>query len=594
VTGISLAVLPATAVTEKKISVEKRLPGGSNSSFYQQLKQVNQKQQKRLNKPSTPNDLPPVQGKYEGGLDCGRLNPNKSQEAAHNALDPHTPTGEDTNKAVEQSTTANIIEYPPGLALIVEGIKTESSALDPGNQLFVPDGPQTDISEEAGVQTASSDTPDTTMTIDTSNVETKIAPTVTVVQMEPDLAEQGRNGTGSQVNNASQEQSMPAVVNGEQPNSNTVVLPDHILAQFEDNFGLTDLGINPRVRSTEGDMQSATSEPLADDVLMPVKGANEEAGTAHMASADNKTVVTEAAKAMPAKGTKEEAGSAQIASVDSKTVAKEAPEAITWARKLMLTETRGKPPASSDSGAEEKQNQNKNAVSTADSKTSSGADVKKLIDFESHRLNASRLSSEPQTTIDGKAQITSDDGKTIISSLIKNDTEVFKASAGWENSKNLPTAKEIMAQVVQKAELLFNHKLSELKIDLKPEFLGRLTIKVMVEEGVVTARFIAENQQVRHLLETNLHTLRNNLESQGLRVDRAEVNVGLNNGGLFDGSEGDRHYLWQEGQSSGRQQSGMYTGDDSLEAVYLENGKSGVVPEDESDFNENGQLSFLI
>jgi len=585
VTGINLAVLPSTAVAEKKISAEKRLPGGSNNSFYKQLKQVSQKrQEKTLNKPDTPNDLPPGQGKNEAGPEYGELNINNSKEAANNTLDTQTSTGEDTEKAVEQLTDNDIIEHPPGFAAIVEGIKTELSAFDSGNQLLVPDG-QTAVPEEAGVETANSETPDTTMKVDKSNVEIKAAEPETVVQVEPDLpgqdnlsvglreslsqVKEGRNVTGDQVKNTSQEQSMSAMVNKKQPNSNTVtvILPDHMPVQSEDIDGLTDLGINTRISSTECDMESTANEPLTDakeDVSRPVKG------------------------------TKEEAGAAQIASVDNKINVKEAPEAISWARKLLLTETRGKPPALPDSGAEGKQNENKNAISTADSKTSPAADVKKLIDFESHRLNASRLSSEPQTTIDGKAQTTSDDGKTIISGLSKSDTDLFKASAGWENSKNLPNAREIMAQVVQKAELLFNHKLSELKIDLKPEFLGRLTIKVMVEEGVVTARFIAENQQVKHLLETNLHTLRHNLESQGLRVDRAEVNVGLNNGGMFDGSEGDRQYLWHEGQSSGRQQGGMYTGDDSLEAVYPEDGKSGTVPENESDFNDNGQLNFLV
>lgn len=288
---------------------------------------------------------------------------------------------------------------------------------------------------------------------------------------------------------------------------------------------------------------------------------------------------------------KQEVKPGQTASTGEKVV-KEAPEVKQWVKEL-LTAQSGKPRVSPDSGAENKQNTEKDAV--ADSKTASATDVKKLIDFESHRLNANRLRPEPQTVTDGKAQTTSDDGKAVINGLSRSDTDTFKVPAnGVENSKNLPNAREIMAQVVQKAELLFNHKLSELKIDLKPEFLGRLTIKVMVEEGVVTARFIAENQQVKHLLETNLHTLRQNLESQGLRVDRAEVNVGLNNGGMFDGSEGSRQYLWQEGQYSGRHQGEDYPGDNQYEAMYPEEMNSAVIPEAESGFNENGKLSYLV
>lgn len=286
---------------------------------------------------------------------------------------------------------------------------------------------------------------------------------------------------------------------------------------------------------------------------------------------------------------KQEVKPGQTASVAEKVV-KEAPEIKQWVKELLPVQS-AKPKALPESGAEEKQNTEK---AVASSKTVSATDVKKLIDFESHRLNASRLRPEPQTAADGKAQTISDDVKTVISGLSRSDTDLFKAANGVENSKNLSNAREIMAQVVQKAELLFNHKLSELKIDLKPEFLGRLTIKVMVEEGVVTARFIAENQQVKHLLETNLHTLRQNLESQGLRVDRAEVNVGLNNGGMFDGSEGSRQYLWQEGQSPGRHQGEGYPGDNQYEAMYPEEMNSAVIPEAELGFNENGKLSYLV
>ncbi len=115
-----------------------------------------------------------------------------------------------------------------------------------------------------------------------------------------------------------------------------------------------------------------------------------------------------------------------------------------------------------------------------------------------------------------------------------------------------------------------------------------------MEEGVVTARFIAENQQVRHLLENNLPALRQNLEAQGLRVDRAEVNVALNNGGMFDGSEGSRQYLWQEGQSPGRHQGESYSGDSYNDTMYPEEMNSAVIGENETGFNENGQLSFLV
>lgn len=85
-----------------------------------------------------------------------------------------------------------------------------------------------------------------------------------------------------------------------------------------------------------------------------------------------------------------------------------------------------------------------------------------------------------------------------------------------------------------------------MKIQLKPEFLGKMMIKIALEDGVVTARFITESQQVKHLLEANMGSLKQSLESQGLRVDRTEVNVQLDNGGAFHGNDSGRQQMWQE------------------------------------------------
>ena len=63
---------------------------------------------------------------------------------------------------------------------------------------------------------------------------------------------------------------------------------------------------------------------------------------------------------------------------------------------------------------------------------------------------------------------------------------------------------------------------------------------------MVTALFITESYQVKQMLEANLGSLRHTLESHGMRVERAEVDVQLNNGGLFEGSEGQDKWNWNQ------------------------------------------------
>ena len=152
-------------------------------------------------------------------------------------------------------------------------------------------------------------------------------------------------------------------------------------------------------------------------------------------------------------------------------------------------------------------------------------------------------------------------------------------------------SQDVLNQIVRKAELMFKLNSSQMKIELHPEFLGKLTIKVMVEEGAVTARFITDNHQVKQMLEANLGLLRQNLESHGMKVERAEVDVQLNQGGLFDGSEGQRGWKWDN------QFPSMTTGASIADGSTYD--AVGFLQEDPAQgdnygIQANGSLNFLI
>jgi vancomycin resistance protein YoaR len=110
---------------------------------------------------------------------------------------------------------------------------------------------------------------------------------------------------------------------------------------------------------------------------------------------------------------------------------------------------------------------------------------------------------------------------------------------------------KIKTEIVKKTDLMFKLNSSEMQIHLKPEFLGKMLIKVMVDDGVVTARFITENQNVKQVLEANLNSLRQSLESNGMRVEKTEVSVQLYNDGNFNNSDGGQN-MWQQQQDSNR------------------------------------------
>jgi flagellar hook-length control protein FliK len=85
---------------------------------------------------------------------------------------------------------------------------------------------------------------------------------------------------------------------------------------------------------------------------------------------------------------------------------------------------------------------------------------------------------------------------------------------------------EIISQVIEKAKVILTPDKSEMIMDLKPDSLGKISLKVATENGMVMAKFVAENQQVKQVLEANMQLLKDSLEKQGLNVQGFSVSVG--------------------------------------------------------------------
>lgn len=103
-----------------------------------------------------------------------------------------------------------------------------------------------------------------------------------------------------------------------------------------------------------------------------------------------------------------------------------------------------------------------------------------------------------------------------------------QASDEIDSASKLSTvvnARELLDQIIEKAQTTITPDKSEIVLDLKPDSLGKLTLKVVTENGILTAKFIAESQQVRDVLETNMQLLKDSLQKQGLDVQSFSVSV---------------------------------------------------------------------
>jgi flagellar hook-length control protein FliK len=93
---------------------------------------------------------------------------------------------------------------------------------------------------------------------------------------------------------------------------------------------------------------------------------------------------------------------------------------------------------------------------------------------------------------------------------------------------------------VEKSKVTMTGDKTEMAMELKPESLGKLQLKIVTEQGILTAKFVAESQQVKQILESNMQTLKDSLESQGFNVQGFSVSVRQDsNGDRRNDSRGD-------------------------------------------------------
>lgn len=84
---------------------------------------------------------------------------------------------------------------------------------------------------------------------------------------------------------------------------------------------------------------------------------------------------------------------------------------------------------------------------------------------------------------------------------------------------------KIFNQVIESAKINISEDVSEMVIKMKPDNLGKLSMKIVVERGIVVARFDVESQIVKEAIESNLEDLRNALKDKGFEIQQFDVSV---------------------------------------------------------------------
>lgn len=124
-------------------------------------------------------------------------------------------------------------------------------------------------------------------------------------------------------------------------------------------------------------------------------------------------------------------------------------------------------------------------------------------------------------------------------------TSTALATAMMSNSDDA-SMKANAQDVVRNAQLLLRNGGGEMKMQLKPEGVGEIHLKVAVKNGQVAVQMLTESDSAKKLLENGIEDLKTSLAQNKLHVDALKIEVG---------TEMAKQRFEQSQQESGREQA---------------------------------------
>lgn len=86
----------------------------------------------------------------------------------------------------------------------------------------------------------------------------------------------------------------------------------------------------------------------------------------------------------------------------------------------------------------------------------------------------------------------------------------------------------VLDQIIKNINISKDNVSSTIKIQLKPEFLGKVEINIRSVDGNIIASIITDSEKLKHQIETNIGVLSNQLDLKGIKIDSFNVTVDKN------------------------------------------------------------------
>ena len=227
---------------------------------------------------------------------------------------------------------------------------------------------------------------------------------------------------------------------------------------------------------------------------------------------------------------------------------------------------------------EKKSVQGETTVNTSDnlSDTKVEVSVTKSEESSSQQSSYSSQSEDDMSEVTHDQTISEDDVTTDNQHTVRND---FIQNLNQAVNDTVQVAKpesvrmqqmvDIVNQVVERIKVSIGTESTSMEMQLNPEHLGKLLLNVSSKNGVMTAVFSVQSEEAKAALESQMYTLRENLELRELKVDAVEVNVSD-----FDFSHSDQQTMngdqSKADNGNGRQMKFEFDDESSEEAVSNE------------------------
>lgn len=151
--------------------------------------------------------------------------------------------------------------------------------------------------------------------------------------------------------------------------------------------------------------------------------------------------------------------------------------------------------------------------------------IAEVSDSEEAGQNSFRSGTGTQGSFYQELEQEPENGQTVtVMNFVENLTRSVSAENTPETVK-MQQMIDIVDQVVERINTSIHEDTTTMEMQLNPESLGKVLLSVSNKNGVMTASFTVQTEEAREALESQMHTLRDNLEQKNLKVESVEVSV---------------------------------------------------------------------